>query len=63
MPRETTHDTTIEGKSYDVLKLMEHIKKRRAKIVPIGDLPKPNRSRTTGFQKKRYEKTELKQHL
>jgi hypothetical protein len=52
-----THTTTRGDTSYDILALIERLKDREARKI---SLPKINRSRNTGFQKKRYADADTK---
>ncbi len=60
---ESTHTTTTGGDTYDVEALIELVKIRESRKIDIKDLPKPNRSRNTGFQQGRYEDSKLKYPL
>jgi len=61
--REHSHTWTHNGKTYDVLKLIEALKGRSTGKVAPQDLPAPARDSRSGFGKMRYAETDLQYPL
>jgi hypothetical protein len=57
----TTHTKVMkDGRNIDILALNDRLKKQKSVHTKLSDIPRPDRSKRTGYSKKRYDKVDTK---